>query len=116
MDAYNANPTSMSAAIKSFSANQGGNNYLILGDMLELGEYSQLEHRRILELLKEKGFSNVMLVGSEFSRIGTDFNFQVFKNVEELSKYLEKKSIKNGNVLIKGSRGIQLEKVLEFLN
>ena len=116
MDAYNANPTSMSASIKSFSSNNDSNSYLILGDMLELGEYSASEHKQMLELIKEKGFKNVMLVGNEFSKSGNEFGFSVFSNVEELCKYLEKMSIKNGNILIKGSRGIRLEKVLEVLN
>ena len=116
MDAYNANPTSMSASIKSFSSGVSENTYLILGDMLELGEYAGHEHRQILELLKEKGFKNVMLVGNEFSKTNADFNFPAFQYVDDLCKYLENMSIKNGNILIKGSRGIQLEKVLEFLN
>ena len=69
MDAYNANPTSMSASIKSFSKTKNANSFLILGDMLELGEYSEHEHEQILNLVKEEGFKNVLLVGKEFSKM-----------------------------------------------
>jgi len=116
MDAYNANPTSMAASINSFSHFQPGPNSLILGDMLELGEYAAEEHQKILALIGEKDFANVFLVGNEFVKAAADTPYTSFKNVGELCTYLEKKSIKNGNILLKGSRGIQLEKVLEVLS
>ena len=116
MDAYNANPTSMGASINSFSETKNVTPYLILGDMLELGEYSKEEHQSILELLKEKNFQNVFLVGKEFSDANQNFNFSAFKNVGELCQFLETNPIKNGTLLIKGSRGIQLEKVLQYLS
>ncbi len=116
MDAYNANPTSMKASIGSFAEKTSDNRILILGDMLELGEYSEEEHRSVLEMLKEKQFDEVYLVGKEFKRAATGFHFRTFTDVAELCGFLQKKAIKNGNILIKGSRGIQLEKVLEFLN
>jgi len=116
MDAYNANPTSMRASVISFSQTAAEPRYLILGDMRELGEYSQEEHRIILELLKEKGFQNVFLVGKEFSSANRDSDFQSFENSEVLGNYLKDHKIKNGTLLIKGSRGIQLEKVLQYLS
>lgn len=116
MDAYNANPTSMSASVKSFSKTKDANSYLILGDMLELGEYSEHEHEQILNLVKEEGFKNVLLVGKEFSKSAQKFNFPAFINVEDLCEYLKAQGIKNGNILIKGSRGIQLEKILEIIS
>ncbi len=116
MDAYNANPTSMQASIKSFLANNTNNNYLILGDMLELGKYSHDEHAKILNLIIELKATNIFIVGAIFTEIGKEFNFKTFLNVNELNEFLQKKSIKNGNILIKGSRGIELEKVLEYLN
>ncbi len=112
MDAYNANPTSMQASIKSFFSTVSGNNYLILGDMLELGTYSREEHVNILELLKKYSSVNVFLVGPIFSEFAAQYNFSSFENVGQLCAFLEKNTIKNGNILIKGSRGIQLEKVL----
>lgn len=115
MDAYNANPTSMKASVESFTANLKGDNYLILGDMLELGEYSETEHNNILGMVKNARLSGVFLVGEEFSRANQKFGFRSFVNVEELCGYLSENKIKNGNLLIKGSRGIRLEKVLEYL-
>ena len=115
MDAYNANPTSMEASIKSFLANNEGNNYLILGDMLELGKYSKEEHTRIINFLSKVAPNKVFLIGTIFYETGDKSNFTVFQNVSELNLYLRKNPIKNGNILIKGSRGIKLEKVLEYL-
>ncbi|NQU55045.1 MAG: UDP-N-acetylmuramoyl-tripeptide--D-alanyl-D-alanine ligase [Bacteroidetes bacterium] len=116
MDAYNANPTSMQASINSFLLNSKEKNYLVLGDMLELGKYSLQEHTLILELLENLKPTEVFLVGSIFTEIGATFNFKTFPTVSEFNAYLQNSPIKNGNILIKGSRGIQLEKVLEYLN
>ncbi len=116
MDAYNANPTSMSASITSFLTNLSGDNYLILGDMLELGEYSFDEHLKILTLIPQDFQENTFLVGAEFVKAGKNSTIKTFANVIDLFSHLEKKPIKNGNILIKGSRGIQLEKILEILN
>lgn len=116
LDAYNANPTSMQASIKSFLANNSENNYLILGDMLELGTYAEEEHLAILNMIAELTSEKVFLVGPVFSKIGKKYNFKTFTHVSDLNLFLIKNEIKEGNILIKGSRGIQLEKVLEFLN
>jgi UDP-N-acetylmuramoyl-tripeptide--D-alanyl-D-alanine ligase len=116
LDAYNANPTSMQASIKSFLLNNKEDNYLILGDMLELGNYAQQEHALILEIINKLSPKGVFLVGLNFAEIGQKFNCKTFLNVSELNLFLKNNPIKNGNILIKGSRGIQLEKVLEYLN
>lgn len=115
MDAYNANPTSMQVSIKSFIQNNEGTFHLILGDMLELGEYSDEEHRAVLRLLNELGITNVYTVGKNFGKFAPAYGFNSFDNVDFLCETLQKNPIENGNVLIKGSRGIQLEKVLNFL-
>ncbi len=115
MDAYNANPTSMQASIKSFIENNEGTFHLILGDMLELGAYSEEEHKTILKLLNELEIVNVYTVGKHFGKIAEEFGFKSFDNVDFLCETLQKNPITDGNVLIKGSRGIQLEKVLNFL-
>ena len=112
MDAYNANPTSMQASITSFLSNISGNQYLILGDMLELGNYSQEEHLRILELLKNYPQVKVFLVGRIFNGIAPKYQYESFQNVDQLCEFLNNHKITSGNILIKGSRGIQLEKVL----
>jgi len=112
MDAYNANPTSMQASIKSFMSNVSDSSYLILGDMLELGNYSKHEHTAILELLKTYPSTIVYTVGKNFFEIADHFKCHPFQNVEELCTYLQHTPIVKGDVLIKGSRGIQLEKIL----
>lgn len=113
MDAYNANPTSMKASLKSFLSDVSSENYLILGDMLELGEYSREEHIKILEFLKEFPQIKTFVVGEKFSNAAQNYNCHTFFNVQQLCSFLRKNPIKTGNILIKGSRGIQLEKVLD---
>ncbi len=113
IDAYNANPTSMTASILNFAEIKNDNKMLILGDMLELGGYSKTEHQNIIELLKKLNFKNVILVGKEFDH--TENDFLSFTNVEELIEHLNNLPIHHHLILIKGSRGIQLEKVIKVL-
>jgi len=123
LDAYNANPSSMQAAIENFYSMQGKNKWLILGDMLELGEYEMQEHKNILQLIADKKFKNVILVGERFSKaVGKEKNnFILFKNSDELADKLKSNSggldfkSKPALILIKGSRGIKLENAVEFL-
>ncbi len=114
MDAYNANPTSMSASINSFLRNLHGENYLILGDMLELGKYSEEEHIKITNLIPEELIPHTFLVGPEFAKAASKKGFRSFQNVEDLKMYLKVHPIKNGNLLIKGSRAIKLEKIMDL--
>lgn len=113
VDAYNANPTSMNAAILNFAQMGVDKKTLILGDMLELGDQSAVEHQNIADLLQQKGFANVFLVGQQFRN--TNQPFQTFGNVDELIAHLAEHPIKENYILIKGSRGIKLEKVLSIL-
>jgi UDP-N-acetylmuramoyl-tripeptide--D-alanyl-D-alanine ligase len=115
MDAYNANPTSMQASIKSFLNHVSGESYLILGDMLELGEYSREEHVKILDLLKHYPKTKVFVVGRNFNEIASEYNCESFLNVDLLCTFLMQNKIDEGEILIKGSRGIQLEKTLNYL-
>ena len=115
MDAYNANPTSMLASIQSFNASFPNPRFLILGDMLELGDEALFEHAEILAEIKKHSFSEVFLVGSVFTDAAKNLSFNTFNNSEELCQYLVKNPLKEGAILIKGSRGIQLEKVLQYL-
>ena len=115
MDAYNANPTSMQASIKSFFSAMHENNYLILGDMLELGEYSKDEHINILRMLRKHAVKGVFLVGNVFNDVAKDSGYITFLNVDQLCEYFRNHKIKSGNILIKGSRGIRLEKVIDYL-
>ena len=119
MDAYNANPSSMQAAIENFSEMKGENKWLILGDMLELGKYEIEEHKNMLGLVKEKKFQNVILTGEKFSKAGSEIknNYLFFKSSDELAGRLKTNSPIGNNslILIKGSRGMKLEKLVEFL-
>ncbi len=114
LDAYNANPTSMSLAIKSFSEIPSASKVFIAGDMLELGAYSRDEHKIIIDLLKVQNFQHVYLVGKEFSTCSEN-PFTSFHNVAALYNYVKKNSITNSSIYIKGSRGIQLEKIVDLL-
>ena len=113
VDAYNANPTSMQAAILNFAQMEVEHKTLILGDMLELGEQSAKEHQNVVDLLQQNKFENVLLVGNEFKN--TNHSFEIFNDVNELIVFLEENPIDGNYILIKGSRGIKLEKVLASL-
>lgn len=108
VDAYNANPTSMQAAINAFT----GDTY-ILGAMRELGAYSHLEHQNIVNMLAERKADVVFLVGEEYMQ--TTSPYPVFENVELLHQYLQKQPLKGKNILLKGSRSTQMEKLLDVL-
>ena len=115
LDAYNANPSSMNVAITNFANLKVKNKLVILGDMLELGDDSEKEHLALIDLLDEKGLKKVYLVGNIFSKVNTRSNCKTFKLVDELGTELKQEEVKNYYILIKGSRGIQLEKVIEEL-
>ena len=108
VDAYNANPTSMTAAINAFK----GNCY-ILGAMRELGEYSHLEHQNIVNMLLERKAEKVLLVGEEYKE--TTAPYPIYENVEALCEALRKEPLCGYNILLKGSRSNQLEKVIPLL-
>lgn len=114
MDAYNANPTSMDAAVRNFAKIRKAHPMLIIGDMRELGDESQNEHRKIIALIKECGFKDVFLVGKEMTSAAEGF-FAAFADTDELCGFLKTHAVTDKNILIKGSRGIRLEKVLEYL-
>lgn len=115
LDAYNANPVSMSEAIKSFAQFRNQKPLYILGDMLELGQDSNFEHAEILKQLSDMDAREVLLVGPEFGKVYRGDDWLAFNNVNALCEYLNKKPVKGYDILIKASRGIQLEKVVEYL-
>ena len=108
VDAYNANPTSMTAAINAFK----GNCY-ILGAMRELGDYSHLEHQNIVNMLLERKADKVLLVGEEYK--ATTAPYPIFDNVDALCEALKAEPLTGYTVLLKGSRSNQLEKAIPFL-
>lgn len=115
LDAYNANPSSMESAIQTFSLVKNPNKLFILGDMLELGDISGEEHRKIIETLLNKEMDKVLLVGSEFQK-ACKGEFPVVNDYKEALEYLQKGNWKGFDILIKGSRGIQLEKLAPELS
>ena len=108
VDTYNANPTSMQAAINAFK----GDTY-ILGAMRELGEYSHLEHQNIVNMLAERKADTVLLVGEEY--LQTTSPYPVYEKVEQLYEYLVANPLKGKNILLKGSRSTRMEKLLDVL-
>jgi UDP-N-acetylmuramoyl-tripeptide--D-alanyl-D-alanine ligase len=115
VDAYNANPTSMAAAIENFSMMKADDKMLILGDMRELGEVSQAEHRNIVDLLKEKCFTKVWLVGCEFKKVAQGSGFRLFEDVESVNEALKIEPLSGYSILIKGSNSIGLTKIITNL-
>lgn len=113
-DAYNANPTSLRAAIENFAAMAVSPKVLIIGDMFELGSQSEEEHQAIIELIDQYSFDRVYLVGSRFMK--TKSSYSTYETVEQLIADITKNELLNKNyILIKGSRGVKLEKVIPFL-
>jgi len=115
LDYYNANPSSMSLAIENFASLSHPNKMVILGDMLELGSESEKEHDAIVNLLQQKNISNAILVGPLFMASVKNTNTKAFSTSEEAVEFLKQNKIADSTILIKGSRGIRLEKIVEVL-
>jgi UDP-N-acetylmuramoyl-tripeptide--D-alanyl-D-alanine ligase len=113
VDAYNANPTSMKAAVDNLAAMNVPAKMAILGDMRELGEVSGEEHQRIVDLLKSKGLNDIWLVGEEFGK--TDCAFRKFKDVEEVKSVIAECQPQGKYILIKGSNSMRLYTLPEVL-
>lgn len=113
LDAYNANPTSMVAALENFKAMKAEFKIVVLGDMFELGETAKQEHQNIAELASSMPFDMVFLVGENF--YNTETNSLKFADFAEVKNYLQESKLPESSVLIKGSRGMALERVLEFI-
>lgn len=112
LDTYNANPSSMTASLSNFVAFEGSKT-IIIGDMLELGVESEKEHQSILKLAQELGFDQIITVGNYFKSVNP--SALSFDNTVELIEYLQQNKIHSENILLKGSRGIALEKSIEFI-
>ncbi|WP_308762611.1 UDP-N-acetylmuramoyl-tripeptide--D-alanyl-D-alanine ligase [uncultured Bacteroides sp.] len=109
VDAYNANPTSMMAALENFRQMEAAHKVAILGDMKELGEGSHEEHQKVVDFLKECGFERVMLVGPEFG--GTASSFEHYKDVKEVEALLAAHPLQGCCVLVKGSNSMKLSEL-----
>ena len=118
VDAYNANPTSMAAALENFSNVSAKCRIAMLGDMLELGEDSAAEHKAVVESALSRTFCKVFFVGKEFgavSSVADGSSAMFFNTSDELAEYLRANPVKDATVLIKGSRGTRMEKVIPVL-
>ena len=111
LDAYNANPTSMKAAIENFAKLEGNSKVLLLGGMAELGEESIEEHASIVALIQQYSWKAVVLVGGDFSKLDTPFHY--FNKSTEACDWLKEQRFTHSTLLVKGSRSMQMEKVLE---
>ncbi len=115
MDAYNANPSSMEVALDTFSAIQSDNKVVLLGDMFELGSNSIEEHQQIVQQALEINNTQVFLAGEQFCKAAENLNVKTFQTTDELIAHLKKRIFNHTWFLVKGSRGMKMERVLEAL-
>ena len=113
LDAYNANPTSMKAALENFQQLKADYKIAFLGDMFELGKTAENEHQEISNIATNMQFDQVFLIGENFFKTKSDLS--KFKSFDHLRETLNNKTLKNATILIKGSRGMALERILDLL-
>ena len=114
LDAYNANPTSMKAALENFKALEVENKIAFLGDMFELGNTAHEEHQNIADLVHTMSFSKVYLIGENFDKTHT--NLSTLKSFSDIETLIKNSPIsKKSSILIKGSRGMKLERIVNIL-
>ena len=115
LDAYNANPTSMQLALVNFDEISEKNKIVFIGDMYELGENSHQMHQDIVNTIEEMNFDQTYLLGGLFNKTKFSSKIKAFTSLEDLNSNIKLNEISNSSILIKGSRGMQLEKILDFL-
>ena len=116
LDAYNANPSSMNASIVAFLKNKKNKSCVILGDMFELGRFTLKAHQEILDKLESTDINSIILIGENFFNVRThDPRVRSFKSLEEIREFLIQNPFEETDILIKGSRGMRLETLLEVL-
>ena len=113
LDAYNANPTSMKAALENFQQLKADYKIAFLGDMFELGKTAEKEHQEISNIAANMNFDQVFLIGENFFKTKSDL--RKFNSFDHLKETLNNKNLKNATILIKGSRGMALERILDLL-
>ncbi|MCZ2101887.1 MAG: UDP-N-acetylmuramoyl-tripeptide--D-alanyl-D-alanine ligase [Chitinophagales bacterium] len=112
LDAYNANPSSMKASIESF-VKMGGEQVIVLGDMFELGTYAKEEHAAVLDLIDNYVFVDKIFIGAAFLSVSQGHSGHFFKDIDTAKAYFRNCHFHNKNILLKGSRGIAVERILE---
>jgi UDP-N-acetylmuramoyl-tripeptide--D-alanyl-D-alanine ligase len=110
LDAYNANPSSMKAAIENFAKMSGQNKIVILGAMMELGEHSIAEHTAVVNLLQQYSWNKIILAGKDYTNLPE--NILHFNSSDEVAAWYKNEGIENSTILVKGSRGMAMEKVI----
>ena len=111
LDAYNANPTSMKAAIDNLAKMDGSNKILLLGGMAEMGNESLAEHASVVDVINGYKWKDVVLVGGDFNKVKHPYTY--FNSTTEAKEWLQQQHLENSLILVKGSRSMQMEKVLE---
>lgn len=112
LDAYNANPSSMSLAVNNFAQIKADKKMVILGDMFEMGDYSAAEHKKMIDLVNGLAFEQAVFCGEEFFKYQSDKGLY-FKTKEALKNWFDAQDLTNYTILLKGSRGMALEKLLQ---
>ena len=115
LDAYNANPTSMAAAIENLASMSSGSKSVILGDMFELGPVAGEEHQQLVNKIQETRLNHIYLVGENFYNTTTSEKINKFRNFDDFRSEFDPAEVADSLLLIKGSRGMALERVLELL-
>jgi UDP-N-acetylmuramoyl-tripeptide--D-alanyl-D-alanine ligase len=114
LDAYNANPSSMEAALNNLFSIPQVNKIAVLGDMFELGDEASVEHKRIGDFADNPSLSQVILIGKNFEQVALEKKWVHFNTALEAKKYFNSLPFSNALLLIKGSRGMKLESLLEI--
>ncbi|MDN3493918.1 UDP-N-acetylmuramoyl-tripeptide--D-alanyl-D-alanine ligase [Winogradskyella bathintestinalis] len=115
LDAYNANPTSMLAALKNLKQLRSEKKFLFLGDMFELGAEAEKEHQGIIDFIERNFEDNIYVIGTNFYKTTTKASTLKFSNFEDLKPILKNLELHHATVLIKGSRGMALERILDYI-
>jgi UDP-N-acetylmuramoyl-tripeptide--D-alanyl-D-alanine ligase len=115
LDAYNANPSSMQKAIENFSNMPQTNKILILGDMFEMGETANQEHLELLQWAIQFNFDHIYLLGDHFAAVSKECNIPTFTSMEELGERVQSQNYNQTAFLVKGSRGMKMERVVDYL-
>lgn len=115
LDAYNANPSSMQKAIENFVKLEHKTKVLVLGDMFEMGSKAKEEHIALLQYVSHFGLKNVFLLGDHFAEVSGQQGFKTFDSMEDLGSEIQSKSYSETAFLVKGSRGMKMERVLDYI-